>query len=356
MANLLLSVKGLCVQYFDYDGQQLSDQLLAKNNIPQKKLLKEIVLSVYHREKVGVLGESGAGKSLTVKSLLGLIDIQPGITRGSIHYYPPEEKTHRAILDKWEGADGQKRVRNTLRDWKKNGFQLAGKNIAMVMQDPRSFLHPYHSIKKALYSLNVDIQKEETIALLNKLRLNNEEFLSAVPAELSGGQAQRAMILLGAQLAPVLLIADEPTTGLDLTTKRKVVDLLRNKDSALLFISHDINMVRHITSWIYVMYNGQIIEANFAKSFLKTDQHHPYTKSLLQELSGEALYELNGVDDKMSDSQELCPFLRYCPEKKAVCFQKKPRAFGINTKNINIDEGAREPWARCWNFYNQKET
>ena len=228
-------------------------------------------LNVERGETVALVGESGSGKSVTALSVLQLLP------------YPRASHPHGSIrFDSEEllGAPAEEMQ------------ELRGGRVAMVFQEPMTSLNPLHSIEKQLCEtlilhrgLNQAQARDRAIELLQLVGLPNvEERLDAWPHQLSGGQRQRVMIAMALANEPDLLIADEPTTALDVTIQAQILTLLKDLQSrfgmAILLITHDLGIVRHMADRVYVMTDGEIVEHNTTET-LFTEPQHPYTRKLL---------------------------------------------------------------------------
>ncbi|HCQ47871.1 MAG TPA: microcin ABC transporter ATP-binding protein [Achromobacter sp.] len=232
--------------------------------------LKDLTLSVKAGEIVCVVGESGSGKSLTAGAILGLLPQGVRASGGQIH---------------WEGQDLLQMPPEALR-------RLRGRRIGMIFQEPMTALNPLRTIGDQIGEVfrthtrlpNAEIARR-TLDLLESVRLPNpKQAVHAYPHELSGGQRQRAMIAMALALEPALLIADEPTTALDVTTQSQILhliqDLQRRKGTAVLFITHDFGVVAEIADRVAVMQQGVLVESGSAEQVLERPQH-PYTRALI---------------------------------------------------------------------------
>lgn len=230
-----------------------------------------IDLDINAGESVGLVGESGSGKSVTALSLLRLL------------------APTRALYDHGEIIFGGKDI---LKMTRAELTYMRGNQIAMIFQEPMSALNPLHSVEKQIGEIlevhrikSGDAMRAEIIRLLTRVGIETPETrLNAFPHELSGGQRQRVMIAMALANRPQLLIADEPTTALDVTIQKQILELLRDIQSeynmALLLITHDLGMVRHMTRRVAVMHQGKIVEqASTADIFTKPT--HPYTRALI---------------------------------------------------------------------------
>ncbi len=237
--------------------------------------VNNISFEVGHGEILGVVGESGSGKSITCFSLLRLLDKRTTTISGE------------AIF---ENGDGKTVDLLTLSE--KQLEHIRGKQIGFVFQEPMSSLNPAYTcgwqvaegIKKHLSKKNTEA-KAATIKLFEEVQLPNPERMwQSYPHQLSGGQRQRVMIAMALSSNPQLLIADEPTTALDVTVQKTVVDLLlklvKDRNMSLIFISHDLNLVNHLAQKVLVMKTGEIIERGDMKSVFNNPQN-PYTINLI---------------------------------------------------------------------------
>ncbi|MFF7058797.1 ABC transporter ATP-binding protein [Achromobacter spanius] len=232
--------------------------------------LKDLTLSVKPGEIVCVVGESGSGKSLTAGAILGLLPQGVHASSGQIQ---------------WEGRDLLRMSPDALR-------RLRGRRIGMIFQEPMTALNPLRTIGDQIGEVfrthtrlaGAEIARR-TLDLLESVRLPSPaQALHAYPHELSGGQRQRAMIAMALALEPALLIADEPTTALDVTTQSQILhlihDLQRRKGTAVLFITHDFGVVAEIADRVAVMQRGVLVESGSADQVLERPRH-PYTRALI---------------------------------------------------------------------------
>lgn len=242
-----------------------------KPDEPGSDVLRDISLELFPGETLGVVGESGSGKSLTSLSVMRLIPSPP------IHYSAGE------IL-----FEGQELLSNAPQSME----SVRGARIAMIFQEPMSSLNPVQRCGKQVAEILLTHRrsdgkhvKEEVRELFRSVRLPDpERAYNSYPHELSGGQMQRVMIAMAIACEPDVLIADEPTTALDVTVQREIIELLQDIQErmgmAMIFISHDLAVIRAISNRIIVMRHGEIVEQGDANRVLKNPQH-PYTKGLL---------------------------------------------------------------------------
>jgi peptide/nickel transport system ATP-binding protein len=277
------------------EGRKTSDESRITNK-KMKKLLEVIDLQTYfsteegvtkavdkvsftiHRgETVGIVGESGSGKSVTSLSIMQLIPSPPGnIVGGQILYYPNDDS---------EPVDLLKISEKEMR-------QYRGNEIAMIFQEPMTSLNPVftcgNQVMEAIL-LHQKTSKSEakrlTLDLFKKVQLPDpERIFKAYPHQLSGGQKQRVMIAMAMSCNPNILIADEPTTALDVTVQKYILELMadlrREIDASIIFITHDLGVIAEVADRVIVMYKGKIVEQGLIKDIFLNPQH-PYTKSLL---------------------------------------------------------------------------
>ncbi|WP_242696515.1 ABC transporter ATP-binding protein [Longitalea luteola] len=238
--------------------------------------VKDISFRVSRGEIVAIVGESGSGKSVTSLSILQLLP------------KPPARYTHGDILF---SADGQNTV-NLLTQTPEQLRDIRGNQIAMIFQEPMTSLNPVftcgHQVQEAL-RLHLKIGKQEakqkTIDLFRQVRLPNpEQLFRRYPHQLSGGQKQRVMIAMAMSCAPDLLICDEPTTALDVTVQKTILQLIKElqqtRQMGVIFITHDLGVVAEVADRAIVMYLGEIVESGSVQAIFSNPQH-PYTKGLL---------------------------------------------------------------------------
>lgn len=239
-------------------------------------------------ETIGLVGESGSGKSVSALSILQLL--------------PYPTAFHRAGRILFEGTNLLEADDVKLRE-------IRGNDIAMIFQEPMTSLNPLHTIQKQIgevleihQGLRGAAINEEVLRLLLRVGLPQpEKRLQALPHELSGGQRQRVMIAMALANKPKLLIADEPTTALDVTVQKQILDLLKELQAetgmALLLITHDLGVVKYMADRVYVMKDGEVVEQNSTQKLFASPQH-PYTKLLIEA-------EPEGVAESMPDGQTL---------------------------------------------------
>ena len=271
-------------------------------------------------ESLGIVGESGCGKSVSVLTLMRLIDIPPGeVTNGEIFY-------NKRDLLKLSTPD----IR-----------QIRGKQIGMIFQDPMTSLNPVLTIGRQLtetLELHMNMNHKQAVTraaeLLGMVGIPQPgDRLSDYPHQFSGGMRQRVMIAMALACVPQILIADEPTTALDVTIQAQIVDLVKRlRDElgmAVIWITHDLGVVARMAQRILVMYAGYIIEEATAKD-LYADPSHPYTLGLLGSLPrvdrGEhtRLVSIEGMPPVLGEEPKSCPFAPRCSFVIERCRQENP--------------------------------
>lgn len=246
---------------------------IVPNKQPSRLLVNDVSLIVEAGKTTCVVGESGSGKSLTALSIMGLLSKQLSVVNGQVLF---QNGTLGAV-------DLTQADEPTLR-------KIRGAQIGMIFQEPMSSLNPvltigYQISESLMTHLRVkgDALKEKVAALLTMVGIPPER-VHSFPDELSGGQRQRVMIAMSIACEPALLIADEPTTALDVTVQAQILELLdqlkTNMNMGMLFITHDFGVVADIADKVVVMFRGQVVESGATKDVLNHPQH-PYTKALL---------------------------------------------------------------------------
>lgn len=238
-----------------------------------KKLVEQVSFEVHSGECLGILGESGSGKSMTVKSILGLLDKNFQISG-------------RAIFD---GQDLLQESKEELR-------RLRGSRITMVLQNPMTCFDPLYRIGSQMMetfathtSWNAQEIRTHSLEILDQMRIHNgEEVLEKYPHQLSGGMLQRIMIGIAMALQPELLIADEPTTAIDAITQYEILEefirIKKQKNTAMLFITHDLGAISKVADRILVMNNGHVVDSGSFEHIL-THADDPYTRMLVEKRS-----------------------------------------------------------------------
>lgn len=238
-----------------------------------KKLVEDVSFEVHPGECLGILGESGSGKSMTVKSVLGLLDKNFQVSGSTI----------------FDGQDLLKETKEELR-------RLRGSRITMVLQNPMTCFDPLYRIGNQMAetfathtSWNVQEIRSRCLEILDQMRIRNgEEVLEKYPHQLSGGMLQRIMIGIAMALQPELLIADEPTTAIDAITQYEILEefirIKKQKNTAMLFITHDLGAISKVADRILVMNSGHVVDSGSFDHILK-HADDPYTRMLVEKRS-----------------------------------------------------------------------
>ncbi len=283
------------------DVQHLTTRFHTRNGIV--KAVEDVSFSVEKGQTVGIVGESGSGKSVTCYSLVGLIPQPPG----KIH-------AGKAIFD---GIDLLAANIKQLR-------KIRGKRISMIFQDPMTSLNPYLKISTQLtepLEIHDGIKGQKALhmaidALAEVGIPEPEKRIDSYPHEFSGGMRQRVMIAMALITRPELLICDEPTTALDVTVQKQVLDLIKDRqqqlDTAVILITHDLAVVHQTCDLVNVMYAGRLIERAPTKDLFRKPLH-AYTRALMKSIpathsKGEALYTIPGTPPDLSAPQKGCAF------------------------------------------------
>lgn len=306
MPELLLDVQGLETQFRTPDGV-----VHAVNGVS---------FGLKEGETLGVVGESGCGKSVTMLSVLRLIPSPPGkVTAGKALY---------------QGQDLLKMSDEEIR-------HVRGAQIAMIFQDPMTSLNPVMNIGKQLMEplqlhlgMNNQQAKDRAAELLEMVGISDaKSHLNDYPHQFSGGMRQRVMIAMALSCNPQILIADEPTTALDVTIQAQIVELVKRLRDELgmtiIWITHDLGIVAGLARRVIVMYGGYIIEESGVKD-LYINPSHPYTLGLLgslprlDETSRERLFSIEGMPPTLYSKPQACPFAPRCKWSMERCWKENP--------------------------------
>ncbi|MCD6545553.1 MAG: ABC transporter ATP-binding protein [Thermotogae bacterium] len=316
----LLKVNNLKTYFFTDDGVV--------------KAVDGVNFEVYPGETLGIVGESGCGKSVTSLSILRLLDEKGKIVDGEIIF---------------EGKDLVKLDENKMRE-------IRGNDIAMIFQEPMVALNPVYTVGDQIMEaiiLHQKVHKDEArkiaIDMLRKVGIPEpEKRVDEYPHELSGGMRQRAMIAMALSCHPKLLIADEPTTALDVTIQAQILELMKQlqKDlgMAIIMITHDLGVIAEISDRVAVMYAGKMVEYTDVKRLFKNPKH-PYTWALLNaiprlDIEQERLFSIPGVVPDALHFPSGCKFHTRCEFATEKCRNEEP---GL----IEIEDGH---FVACWNI------
>jgi peptide/nickel transport system ATP-binding protein len=322
-AGPLLDVRGLRVEFQVQGGVA--------------KVINGLDFQVFRNETLGIVGESGCGKSMTAMAILGMIPVPPGrIAAGEILY------------------NGE----NLLRAGKKRMRQIRGKKITMIFQEPMTSLNPVYTAGEQIaetlrYHREMSRKDalEEAIRMLKTVSIPSPDRVARqFPYELSGGMRQRAIIAMALACSPDLLIADEPTTALDVTVQAQIFELLKeiqaSRDTAIIFITHDMAAIANMAHRVIVMYAGYKVEEGLVREILENPLH-PYTQGLMycvphldleKEDPPEMLNEIPGIVPSPLTLGGSCAFALRCRFAMDICREKEP-------EYMQLTEGHG---AACW--------
>lgn len=318
MSQQLLEVKHLRTSFFTHVGEV--------------KAIRDISFSVEQGEFIGIVGESGSGKSVTSLSIMQLLQYPGRITMGEILFH---------------GEDLLKKTKKQMR-------KIQGNQISMCFQDPMTALNPLYTIGNQINEVLLEHKNmsraeatRQSIAMLKMVGIPDpENRVRCYPYEFSGGMRQRAMIAMALACQPELLIADEPTTALDVTIQAQVLRLLKqlqaSMGTSIILITHDLGVVASSCSRIIVMYGGQIMETGRAADIFYRPRH-PYTMGLLRSIpklgkENRRLESIPGTPPDMLNPPLGCPFYPRCEFAMRIC-QERP------VPEFTVDEGH---CVKCW--------
>ena len=304
MEQPLLKVKDLAIEFQTRHGP-----VRAANRIS---------FEVKPKETFCLVGESGCGKSVVALALLGLLPAN-ALVSGEVWYRGNNLLPYSAPVQ----------------------TQIRGREIAMIFEQPMGCLNPVMSIGEQIveaYGVNRECSKQ--LARVGAKRLIEEVGISSrrfrdYPHELSGGMQQRVMIAMALACQPRLLIADEPTTSLDVTVQYQIIQLLRELkeryDMSLLLITHDLGVVAEMGDQVAVMYAGDLLEITNVHDFFFTPGH-PYSRALIRVVEGNSLNPIHGNVPSLTDRLQGCPFYARCQEAIPLCRKVRPQASYFNNK------------------------
>lgn len=285
-------------------------------------------------ETLGIVGESGCGKSVTSLSLLRLVPNPPGKIVGGEMYFKGEN-----LLDKTESE--MRKIR--------------GNDISMIFQEPMTSLNPVFTVGEQIseaIELHQGLNKKDAMAkAVEMLKLvgipSAEQRVHEYPHQMSGGMRQRVMIAMALSCNPALLIADEPTTALDVTIQAQILELMKDLKerlgTAIMLITHDLGVVAEMAENVLVMYAGKVVEYADVKTIFRNPKH-PYTVGLLGSIPRldepkEKLYVIEGVVPNPFNMPSGCRFHPRCPEAQEICRTREPELLQLDGHQV-----------RCWKY------
>jgi len=323
---------------------EVSDDLLVVRNLRasiftrdgEVKAVDGVDFTVRRGESVGIVGESGSGKSMTCASLMRLLPVASAKILGGEVWF--------------EGRDLMQLSESEMRD-------VRGRRMALVMQDSLAALNPVLTVGDQVaepikHHLKADAatSRSRVLEVLESVRIPRPaERLNKYPHQFSGGMRQRIAAAIGLGTEPALIIADEPTTALDVTIQAQFLTLLRDLKErtglSLLWVTHDLGVVAQICDRVNVMYAGRIVESGVVRRILKAPQH-PYTTALMDSVPAigvrrKRLYQIPGQPPDLANLPKGCPFFPRCPLRMAICQSEYPPATPTE------DGGYVHCWARA---------
>ena len=313
-------------------------ELWFKNDYGAVKILNKVSFDINRGETLGIVGESGCGKSMTSLCIMQLLNCPPAVIKGSIRLHGEE------LLGKTD-----KQMQN-----------IRGKNISMIFQEPMTSLNPVFTIGNQLAETFVRHQgmsmkqgKKMAVELLKMVKIPEpEQRVEEYPYQLSGGMRQRVMIAMALACRPELLIADEPTTALDVTIQAQILDLMRNLQeemgTAIAFITHDLGVVSEMCDRVIVLYCGEVMEEASNEEIFNNPMH-PYTSGLMSTLpkfdQPGKLPTIPGIVPPSGRYPEGCVFAPRCPHATEECHNCKPPLVKLDNNHS----------VRCFLYQNEGE-
>ena len=326
MAPVVLQIHDLQTHFFTFGGTRVV------------KAVDGVSFTLHAGETLGLVGESGSGKTTTCLSIVGLVPRAARIVGGSIVF---------------EGEDLARKTEREMR-------RIRGRRIAMILQDPMASLNPLFTIGRQVAEpaffhqhLRGRPLRERVQELLRAVRIPSPEWrMRHYPYQMSGGMRQRIVGAIALAGGPRLVIADEPTTNLDVTIQAQYLDLLkdiqRELGVALIFVTHNLGIVARMCDRVAVMYAGKIVEQAPVRELFDAPRH-PYTRALIGSVpklgSKEPLYAIPGQPPNLASLPAGCPFHPRCPQAAGRCLTEEPGEFRLGDGSV----------ARCWLLEDDKD-
>lgn len=300
-------------------------------HLGEVQAVRGVSYDLFEGDVLGIVGESGSGKSVSALSIMRLIE-EPGVIKeGSKIVFDGVDITN---LDNKEMSE------------------YRGNDIAMIFQDPMTSLNPVYSIKNQMVEVirrHTDMNKEEALKRAKELLAlvgipDPEQQIHDFPHQFSGGMRQRALIATAISCNPKLLIADEPTTALDVTIQAQIIELLKKLQKetgmTIILITHDLGVIAELSSHVIVMYGGMMMEKGTVEDIFYNPQH-PYTKGLHKSIpkvgvkNKERLVPIEGSPPDLMSPPEGCPFSPRCPHTMKICLEKPAPLFEVSESQIS---------------------
>ncbi len=304
------------------------------------KAVRGVSFSLSKAETLAIVGESGSGKSITCKAIMGLLPSGGKIEQGEV-----------LLSGKNIAGLGEKEMR-----------KVRGANISMIFQDPLTSLNPTMTIGKQIVEMlrihrpemSDEQQRNRALGLLDLVGIPNPgERFSQYPHQFSGGMRQRVMISIALACDPQILIADEPTTALDVTIQAQILDLLKELqqkiDTSIIIITHNLGVVANVADRVIVMYGGRFVETGTLDQVFY-EMKHPYTQGLMDSIPklhthGQVLHSIPGTPPDLMHPPAGCPFAARCPRRMKVCEGHMPDVFTFQEEHA----------AACWLYDERAE-
>ncbi len=294
------------------------------------KAVNKVNINTRDGMTTAIVGESGSGKSVTTLAIMGLLD--------------------KSSLEKISGEinfEGKNLLELSAEELRK----IRGNEISMIFQEPMTSLNPalkigyqMSEVFRTHFKMDKKTAKEKSIEMIKKVEIDRaEDVYNSYPHELSGGMRQRIMIAMALSSSPKLLIADEPTTALDVTIQKEVLELMKklkeDMKASIIFITHDLGVVSDIADYVNVMYAGKVVERAKAEDIFNNPLH-PYTRGLIKAIPSahkkkDELYTIRGSVPNPIDLPECCNFCDRCDEKMKICEEKLPEEVDIDGHKVS---------------------